>query len=60
MRTAGEEAPRMRELFVDELMEVQGGGPLDAVEPDPEFGICRYWLTTMACGEEGPPCPSSC
>ena len=53
--------PLLRELFVEELAQVQGGNPLDAVTPsDPELGICHFLLTTQACGEEGPPCPSSC
>jgi hypothetical protein len=53
------DAPRLRELFMEELAEVQGGGPLEPI-PDLEFGFCHQWMTTMACGEEGPPCPSSC
>lgn len=51
-------APRLRELFIEELMQVQGGEPLDALKP--ELGICQHWYSTMACGEEGPPCPSGC
>lgn len=54
---------KFRELFIDELAEVQGGGPLEDLGfelGDPQLGICRQWMTTMACGEEGPPCPSGC
>jgi hypothetical protein len=38
----------MRELFVEELMEVRGAGK---PTPPPKCGI-----TTLACGEEAPPC----
>lgn len=50
----------LRELFVEELAEIKGGGPEDLVNPSPELGVCQHWLTTQACGEEGPPCPSDC
>lgn len=52
--------PVLRELFVEELAAVQGGGPEDLVNGNPELGVCQHWYTTMACGEEGPPCPSDC
>ncbi len=51
----------IRELFIDELAEVTGGGPIEDIlnaigaEPgDPEFGGGGLCCTTMACGEEGP------
>lgn len=41
----------MRELFIDELAEVHGGGddPLRKVKE-----MIGDWNTTMACCEEGP------
>ena len=50
----------VRELFIEELVAVNGGGPveelLEKVTPgpiDPELGgIKDLWNTTMACGEE--------
>lgn len=47
--------PKIRELFIDELAEVQGGGP----EDNPvrtlleKLGCCN---STMACCEEGQCC----
>jgi hypothetical protein len=57
MESASEQAPKVRELFVDELVEVQGGERLEDLIG---FDKCQHWHTTMACGEEGPPCPSGC
>ena len=45
MQKKRKEAPKVRELFVEELAEVKGGGP------GPGGGCC---YTTMACCEEGP------
>ena len=41
---------QIRELFIDQLGQVTGGGP------DLKEKIRELLLTTMACGEEGPPC----
>jgi hypothetical protein len=54
--------PMMRELFIDELASVAGGGPieetLEKVWPAPvTIGDIKSQLldnTTMACCEEGP------
>ena len=54
------ENPQIRELFIEELADVNGGGPveelLERVTPqpvDPELGgLGGIWNTTMACGEE--------
>ncbi len=50
----------IRELFIEELAEVNGGGPVEdvlalipQVNPNPELGI-GGGETTMACCEEGP------
>jgi len=49
MHKKRKEAPKVRELFVEELAEVRGGDPikelLDRID-------CCY--STMACCEEGP------
>ncbi len=49
---APKNSPKIRELFIEELAEVQGGGPveelLDRVAAEPNLPI----YTTMACGEE--------
>ena len=51
----------IRELFIDELEQVHGGGPLEDLwalvgfEPsDPELGTLKDLpiYTTLACGEE--------
>ena len=49
------EAPAIRELFIEELMRVRGGEDI----PDDPLGEIRkrirdLFLTTHACGEEGP------
>lgn len=49
MDTDTREAPKMRELFVEELAEVRGGAGGDLCEKL-GFGCA----TTMACCEEGP------
>jgi len=49
------DAPKIRELFIEELAEVQGGNPIkELIE---KLGGQN---TTMACCEEGPDgcCPS--
>ena len=54
------EVAHIRELFIEELADVNGGGPveelLEKVMPgqiDPELGgLGGIWNTTMACGEE--------
>ena len=49
---------QIRELFIDELEQVNGGGPveelLEKVMPGSIGGIelSDLWNTTMACGEE--------
>lgn len=44
----------MRELFIEELEEVQGG-------KRPPFPHCQCcFVTTLACCEEAPPCDSCC
>lgn len=43
------EAPRIRELFVEELAEIRGGATVDG---GTETTSCC--VTTMACCEEGP------
>lgn len=44
----------MRELFIEELEQVQGGGR-------PPKGPCQCCLpTTLACCEEQPPCDTCC
>lgn len=48
MEAASKEAPRMRELFMEELVEVQGGS-------EPELLPCPE-ITSLACGEEQFPC----
>lgn len=45
------DAPVVRELFIEELAEIRGGGPRDHIV-DPESGICDKFISTMACGEE--------
>lgn len=47
MRTS--ETSQMRELFIDELTEVHGGGPVEDLIRELNGGN-----TTMACCEEGP------
>lgn len=51
------ETPRFRELFIEELAEVQGGGPVEELIQRIKDGCC---YTTMACCEEGPDgcCPT--
>ncbi|HEX2058196.1 MAG TPA: hypothetical protein VHI71_07485 [Actinomycetota bacterium] len=48
----------MRELFIEELVEVRGGLVADnAVAPLTEIEWLNEhieWYSTMACGEEGP------
>ena len=50
----------IRELFIDELAQVTGGGPVEdvlnylGVEPSGEIGGIGGGNTTMACCEEGP------
>jgi hypothetical protein len=41
---------QIRELFIDELEQVTGGGP------DLKEKLRDLLNSTMACGEEGPPC----
>ena len=43
------ETPQIRELFIDELEHVQGGGPVDDLIRELKSG----GNTTMACCEEG-------
>jgi hypothetical protein len=43
------DAPQIRELFIDELTEVQGGGPVDEL-----IRKLKDQDSTMACCEEGP------
>lgn len=52
MRTeAAGNTPKIRELFVEELAEVQGGGPVEELIESCQ--LCQP-QTTMACCEEGP------
>ncbi len=44
-------AEKIRELFIEELAEVNGGGPIEVEGEVGGGGLC---CTTMACGEEGP------
>jgi len=44
----------MRELFIEELEEVQGGRG----RRPPKCECC--FITTLACCEEAPPCDSCC
>ena len=48
--------PQIRELFIDELEQVNGGNPVKELVQQ----IKDNWNTTMACCEEGPDgcCPS--
>lgn len=50
------EAPEIRELFIEELEQVNGGGPVEEAIRKIKDG----WNTTHACCEEGPDgcCPS--
>ncbi len=51
------DTPKIRELFIEELAEVQGGGPVEELIRQLKDG----WSTTYACCEEGPDgcdCPS--
>jgi hypothetical protein len=53
-KKSGAIAPKIRELFIEELAEVQGGGPGDPVKTLLEkLGCCD---STMACCEEGACC----
>ncbi len=45
------EAPAIRELFIEELEQVQGGGPIEDLIRDIKNGGGN---TTHACCEEGP------
>jgi hypothetical protein len=48
------EAPKIRELFIEELAQVQGGGPENPVKALlDKLGCCE---STMACCEEGACC----
>lgn len=54
----------IRELFIEELAEVNGGGPIEdllalipTINPNPELGVLPGGYSTMACGEE---CPENC
>jgi hypothetical protein len=49
-------APEIRELFIEELEQVSGGGPVEELVRKIKDG----WNTTEACCEEGPDgcCPS--
>lgn len=49
----GKDAPKLRELFIEELAEVHGGRPLPDVQTDPCRIISGLCATTMACCEEG-------
>ena len=50
----------IRELFIEELEQVSGGGPVDElIRKVTDDNKIMYWLreqlvTTMACGEESP------
>ena len=44
------DAPVVRELFVEELDQVHGGGPVEELIRELKDG----WNTTYACCEEGP------
>lgn len=44
------ETPALRELFIDELEQVQGGGPVEDLIRRIKDGEA----STMACCEEGP------
>jgi len=60
---AEERSIKIRELFIEELAEIVGGGGPEDYIPEvgrPDIGLCAHWNSTMACGEEGPPCPSGC
>ena len=48
------DAPQIRELFIDELAGVNGGGPVEDLlaKITPEINK-PPWATTMACCEEG-------
>ena len=50
MATRTNDAPAIRELFVEELAEVKGGNPIEWL-CEKVFGGC---YTTQACCEEGP------
>ena len=43
------EAPEIRELFIEELEQVNGGGPVEEAIRQLKDG----WNTTYACCEEG-------
>ena len=47
---ARKDAPVMRELFIEELHQVHGGGPVEELIRQLKDG----WNTTYACCEEGP------
>lgn len=57
MRKSGE-APKIRELFIEELAQVQGGSdPLEKVRKVVDaVNIKDLFETTMACCEEGNCC----
>lgn len=46
-------APKIRELFIEELAEVQGGSPENPVKDLVDKLLC---CSTMACCEEGACC----
>lgn len=55
-----DKSENFRELFIHELAEVTAGGPEVSGRPLEDL-ICRFFHTTMACGEESGPCaPSGC
>lgn len=54
MKKTNAETDQVRELFIEELEQVTGGG-------GPDYKKTLQWpadqlQTTYACGEEGPPC----
>ncbi len=47
-------SPALRELFIDELTQVQGGGPVEDVLDHTAIDDWLFGNTTQACCEEGP------